>query len=116
LWYDYTVIVKKITAKSKRNCRIAAIPQVFCAKRKTPEVIRKKEGENKEIMVSQEQERIAKIVLDAAFEVHSYLGPGKDGIRRIVLNEPKTYSTSRLKNSESNDAPPYQQTGASDVT
>jgi GxxExxY protein len=27
-------------------------------------------------MVSQEQERIAKIVLDAAFEVHSFLGPG----------------------------------------
>jgi GxxExxY protein len=27
-------------------------------------------------MVSPEQERIAKIVLDAAFEVHSYLGPG----------------------------------------
>jgi GxxExxY protein len=27
-------------------------------------------------MVSLERERIAKIVLDAAFEVHSYLGPG----------------------------------------
>jgi GxxExxY protein len=27
-------------------------------------------------MVFPEQERIAKIVLDAAFEVHSYLGPG----------------------------------------
>jgi GxxExxY protein len=27
-------------------------------------------------MVTPEQERIAKIVLDAAFEVHSYLGPG----------------------------------------
>jgi GxxExxY protein len=27
-------------------------------------------------MVSPEQERIAKIVLDAAFEVHSFLGPG----------------------------------------
>ncbi|MDR1106698.1 MAG: GxxExxY protein [Treponema sp.] len=93
-------------------------------------------------MVSSEQERIAKIVVDAAFEVHSYLGPGllesayqtcllgelkergifaesekplpviykgipvdcayKDGIRRIVLNDKKTSSTSstlRLKNS-----------------
>jgi GxxExxY protein len=27
-------------------------------------------------MVTGEQEKIAKIVLDAAFEVHSYLGPG----------------------------------------
>jgi GxxExxY protein len=27
-------------------------------------------------MVSPEQEKIAKSVLDAAFEVHSYLGPG----------------------------------------
>jgi GxxExxY protein len=27
-------------------------------------------------MVSPEQERLAKMVLDAAFEVHSYLGPG----------------------------------------
>jgi GxxExxY protein len=30
----------------------------------------------KELVVFQEQERIAKTVLDAAFEVHSYLGPG----------------------------------------
>jgi GxxExxY protein len=78
-------------------------------------------------MVSPEQERIAKIVLDAAFEVHSYMEPGllesayqtclsaelkergifnvrsfEDGIRRIVLNDKKTFSTSstlRLKNS-----------------
>ncbi|MDR3303738.1 MAG: GxxExxY protein [Treponema sp.] len=27
-------------------------------------------------MVTEEQERLAKIVLDAAFEVHTYLGPG----------------------------------------
>jgi GxxExxY protein len=31
---------------------------------------------NKEYMITQEQERIAKKVLDCAFEVHSNLGPG----------------------------------------
>ncbi|MDR2629926.1 MAG: GxxExxY protein [Spirochaetaceae bacterium] len=37
---------------------------------------KQKEERTKEIMVSPEQERLAKVVLDAAFEVHSYLGPG----------------------------------------
>jgi GxxExxY protein len=38
--------------------------------------IRLRKKGKKKIMVSQEQERIVKIVLDAAFEFHSYLGPG----------------------------------------
>jgi GxxExxY protein len=111
-------------------------------------------------MVSQEQERIAKMVLDAAFEVHSYLGPGllESAYRTCLLGELKergifaesekplpviykgicidcayridilverdklpienkfVFSTSRLKNFVGNDAPPYQQTGAGDVT
>ncbi|MDR1128230.1 MAG: GxxExxY protein [Treponema sp.] len=74
-------------------------------------------------MVSQEQERIVKFILDTAFAVHSYLGPGlvesayqtrllgelnlrsfKDSIRRTVLSDKitsstfLTSSTSRLKN------------------
>jgi hypothetical protein len=36
----------------------------------------KKSNKYKEGTVSPEQERIAKTVLDAAFEAHSYLGPG----------------------------------------
>jgi hypothetical protein len=58
------------------------------------QISKRRERGRKEIMVSPEQERIAKILLDAAFNfnVRSF----KDGIRRIVLNDQKTFSTANL--------------------
>jgi GxxExxY protein len=40
-------------------------------------------------VVSPKQERIAKTVLDAAFEVHSYLGPGLLESQTCLLGELK---------------------------